>query len=421
MSSKLFIPKVIRVGYVNRTDTFTGKLAYVIYYDEKNKLRKAGSWNSWRDNSIEPHEYENTPMTGFIFNKGIQRSSEWFGSGRTVFRLYAPHDFEFEINGDNLINLLMHSDVTKREILEPCVFAWSGTELILLPTNSVEYQESVQYTDRQSLKVSAKELVPGHQYARKKQDGTLTYLGHFDWWIFVNNSGKKWLHDSTDFRYHKNTGKKHIFYNENSKSFEALGAAVLSHETNNQVVEHYAHLVDEFYKLYVSQPFIGCKIVPMVYTNDVDYWNVRRYPIMYKLDTELNRLHSISVDYGGRWLDNPGPGQERGYVYEDFSQARIKETINNISFESSLITKPVILGNSVGSTWYGSGRYLNSGEQYVPKIHDLIITQCAIDKIDYRMLTPTEYVKVMNNLGYGFPHYILQNGTEVPYQTSYYY
>ena len=49
MKSNIFIPKIINVGYQNRSGTYTGKLAYVIYYDEKGKLRKEASWNNWRD------------------------------------------------------------------------------------------------------------------------------------------------------------------------------------------------------------------------------------------------------------------------------------------------------------------------------------------------------------------------------------
>ena len=41
-----FIPKKIKVGYQDRDDTYTGKLAYVIYYDEKGKLRKENSWQA---------------------------------------------------------------------------------------------------------------------------------------------------------------------------------------------------------------------------------------------------------------------------------------------------------------------------------------------------------------------------------------
>lgn len=37
MKSAIYIPKKINVGYRERQDTYTGKLAYVIYWDEKGK------------------------------------------------------------------------------------------------------------------------------------------------------------------------------------------------------------------------------------------------------------------------------------------------------------------------------------------------------------------------------------------------
>ncbi len=33
MNTQLFIPKKIKVGYVERNDTYTKKLGYVIYYE----------------------------------------------------------------------------------------------------------------------------------------------------------------------------------------------------------------------------------------------------------------------------------------------------------------------------------------------------------------------------------------------------
>ena len=35
MKSNIFIPKKINVGFRNRSGTYTGKLAYIIYYDDK--------------------------------------------------------------------------------------------------------------------------------------------------------------------------------------------------------------------------------------------------------------------------------------------------------------------------------------------------------------------------------------------------
>ena len=46
MKSNIYIPKRLNVGYQNREDTYTVKIAYVIYYDEKGKLRKETSWNN---------------------------------------------------------------------------------------------------------------------------------------------------------------------------------------------------------------------------------------------------------------------------------------------------------------------------------------------------------------------------------------
>lgn len=46
MNSKLFIPEKCKVGFNPRTDTYSGKLAYVIAYDGK-KWRKEPSWLGW--------------------------------------------------------------------------------------------------------------------------------------------------------------------------------------------------------------------------------------------------------------------------------------------------------------------------------------------------------------------------------------
>ena len=53
-NEKLYIPKKINVGFQLRQGTYTGKLAYVIYWDDKGKLRKEASWESWRHKPGEP-------------------------------------------------------------------------------------------------------------------------------------------------------------------------------------------------------------------------------------------------------------------------------------------------------------------------------------------------------------------------------
>ena len=50
MNNAIFLPEKMRVGFQKRDGTYTGKLAYIIYYDNKGKLRKENSWGRWRDN-----------------------------------------------------------------------------------------------------------------------------------------------------------------------------------------------------------------------------------------------------------------------------------------------------------------------------------------------------------------------------------
>lgn len=401
----LFIPTRIRVGFQTRQDTFTGKLAYVIYYDEKNKLRKERSWESWRDNSIEALEFDNTPMNGFIFNKGIQRSREWFGSGRSVFRVFAPHDFEFEINADNLLNLLMHSDVSKREILEQCVFAWHGTELILLPTNSVEYQESVKYTEKQSMKVSAKELVKGIQYHRKKSNDIVTYIGYFDWWKMAYSNNKQYnYHDEEDWYTHKNTGKKHIFWN--GTEFEPLGATVLSHAVSTDVVNNYAELVENFFSTVNSQPITSLRIeLGTSAGSETSHW--RRYPAMYKLSEDGKTLTEIDTsDY---------------YSYQSektFRSSRFTEYNLECTFDPSF-AKRFVRYQRPHSSYYHNTRY-DTSRDASHYMHTQLEAAALAAGVDYDNITLEQFTELMTTLGYGKPKFVLQNGKEAEYRNRYY-
>lgn len=57
MNSKLFIADKIKVGFNERTDTYTGMLGYVIGHDGK-KWRKEPSWEGWREKYMSDEEYE---------------------------------------------------------------------------------------------------------------------------------------------------------------------------------------------------------------------------------------------------------------------------------------------------------------------------------------------------------------------------
>ena len=246
----LFIPEKIKIGFVKRKDTFTGKLAFVTYFDEKGILRQEKTWNNWRDKSIEVVDFANKPRTGYILNKGIQRSGYW-GSGRSVIRVYDDRDFEFEITLDNLLGILMHSDVSRRDISEQCIFAWSGKKLVLLPVNSEEYQQSVQFTKKQSENLTTKELLKGYSYNQKKNDQILIYIGYEEWktqqYVYAKERYGYNNYSSGKYQWKKH-GKKHVFYNLSDKCFVAPAITALSSVHTEQIVDDYAFLLEKFVK-----------------------------------------------------------------------------------------------------------------------------------------------------------------------------
>lgn len=250
MQNKLYIPEKIRVGFRERSDTYTGKLAYVIYYDEKGKIRKEASFDGWRDESIDVLELDNNPRNGYLFNKGVKRHAYNFGSGRTMLRVYDPRDFEFEIDIDNLEAILVNSDISKKEIMGDFVFAWHGKDLILLPINSQEYRDSVEYTEKQYKKVSTKELIKGGTYSQKKNDNEYIYVGFFEF------NEMKYSYAWSN-KVIINKGKKHIFFNRKHEMFEPVSLSTFSECKNNEPVEDYAEIIKAYEDSYHSQESLG--------------------------------------------------------------------------------------------------------------------------------------------------------------------
>ncbi len=234
MQTNLYIPDQIHVGFQKREDTFTGKLGYVTFQDKKGILRQEKSWEGWRHSSIEPLTFDNVPSR-FVLNKGVQRHGH-FGSGRSVIRVYDNRDFEFEISIDNLIGILMHSDVSKRDIIEECVFAWEGKNLVLLPINSEEYRTSIEFTQKQEKSFSSKNLIKGHVYEQKNNDEQLIYIGYDHFYDYNDYSHQQ-----------KYMGKKHIFYNLDNQTFVVPSIQQLAQVVLSEVHQFFAELISKFY------------------------------------------------------------------------------------------------------------------------------------------------------------------------------
>jgi hypothetical protein len=244
------IPKKIKVGFQNRSDTYTGKLAYVIYYDEKGKLRKEGSWASWRSKEIDPKEFENVPISGFVLNKKVGGYKSDWNYRQAMVRVYDPRDFEFEITLGNLLYLLEECSSIKGKGLEgEFVYAWDGKDLVLLPASAQEYKSSQKFTDYKSLKINKKDMKEGLVYIMKDMKNVL-YLGkhetfEYDWKTQEHASeGFKHIFEYVEKEESKYAGDHNYLFLDNFNKI----ALKVSDEISTEFAESYDKLKKSIYR-----------------------------------------------------------------------------------------------------------------------------------------------------------------------------
>lgn len=214
MRSSIFIPKTINVGFQSRNDTYTKKLAYVIYYDEKGKLRKEASWNNWRDDKIPNEEFDNMPTSGFVLNKKVGGYSSGWNHRQAYVRIYDPRNFEFEISVENLLYILENTNSIKGKGLEgDFVYGWDGKDLVLIPTLSPDYKEIESYNKivHNNLEIKNKDLILGATYIDKNNNEYI-YMGKFDYFKSesIGRIGNSWKYEVVN-------KKKYHFFAEKSK------------------------------------------------------------------------------------------------------------------------------------------------------------------------------------------------------------
>lgn len=234
---QLMIPEKLKVGFVNRDGTYNGKLAYVIYYDQKGVLRKEKSWQGWRDDRIPAEDFANEPIEGFVLNKKVGGYKSHWNYRDAHVRVYDPRGFEFEISVPNLLFILSEGDCSRGKGLEgKFVYAWEGTELVLLPVSSEDYKNSTDFTNLQTCKVKAKELIPGASYKTKRQE-IYVYLGKFT---------KHILHSDCSWQ-KETTGPRQVFWN--GKDFVFLTSMTsLATLHSDTIAPNFAELVDKYNK-----------------------------------------------------------------------------------------------------------------------------------------------------------------------------
>jgi len=290
MDEKLYIPKKINVGYNKRDDTYSGKLAYVIYWDAKGKLRKETSWQGWRDKKIPPTAFENVPTEGFVLNRNVggARSGGYSWDARLEkVRVYDPRGFEFEITIPNVLFILQECTSVKGKGLDgEFVYAWSGPELVLLPVCCAEYKSSNEFTNLQAKKVGKTDIVEGCAYMTKDSIN-LIYIGKFDY-NFIN----RYSHDD------KVTlcKKQHIFYNAAANRYYPYdGFTKLASRITDVPVDNYAELVEKFTTGRNGSKIIGLYSEPMSIKMKNSYGSLCPVEIPY-LKLSENRFKSVYIN-----------------------------------------------------------------------------------------------------------------------------
>lgn len=291
------IPKKLKVGYQERTDTYTGKLAYVIYFDEKGVLRKEASWNSWRSKEIEPDEFDNVPTSGFVMNKKVgDYKSDW-NHRMAHIRMYDPRGFEFEIGVENLLYILEECNSIKGKGLEgEFVYAWDKTDLVLLPVTSQEYESSRIFTDGLSKKVTKADMVEGCVYITKKQE-TVIYLGKQQWF-----DGETYNSDNL-YKY-ADKGERHIFAytkkRENEyepKYFSDTGFTKLASKVSDVISTDYAEKFEEFKKSFEGA---GVKEIVLTLETGLNYDYIARNSYCQYITKFDDVFYLVRFERGGR-------------------------------------------------------------------------------------------------------------------------
>lgn len=342
----IYIPKKIKVGYQNRYDTYTKKLAYVIYYDEKNKLRKETSWNNWRDEKIEPDDFDNEPTRGFVLNKKVgDYSSDWGNHRQAYCRIYDPRGFEFEITINNLLYILENCDCLKGKGLDgEFVYGWDRKDLILIPVDSPDYKEIKTRTDKiqNGKKFKGKDLIIGATYLTKNNEQWI-YMGRFDKWEkLINTFRREWywsLNEDRDGKWEFDLDDTWTLVPNNKNT---------AYKNVNKGKYYWFYIGHDNYSSFQKYRFEARKSIGDILIDCVDEKPSQNYAEYFD-DLENNHFNYNPIDFTSETsLDLP---------YDKFIE-RIKKYkytsfLNNYCKEKEVIDK-------------GNGTYLYQNKEYLP-------------------------------------------------------
>ena len=214
MQKILKLSDTFRVGFQERNDTYSGKLAYVISLEGRENM--PSSWEGWRDKNIPYQDFKNEPVNGFVLNRdvgGTHRSYDW-NARREKVRVYDPRGFEIEISLENLLLILQECTSVKGKGLEgELLYAWSGNQIVLLPVGCEEHKNAQLHKKLKTKKITKDDMVEGCIYLTKKNKKVM-YMGRHPSYEFEHNGNRTY---SWRYNYLSTPGKPSMV--EKSKKY----------------------------------------------------------------------------------------------------------------------------------------------------------------------------------------------------------
>lgn len=126
--------------------------------------------DGWRDSSVEPIIFDNTPTFGFEIADVVRR----YETSNKLYRIVDPRGFELEISAENLFSVIMTTTIVCGKIMEPMVWGRLNGANYLISGNSQEYKRYV------SPKKETPALAPGQYFVHPASPNLLyRYEGKF--------------------------------------------------------------------------------------------------------------------------------------------------------------------------------------------------------------------------------------------------
>lgn len=333
MNTTMFLPKEIKVGFRERSGTYNGKLAYVIYIDEKGKVRKEKSFESWRSHDIPTEQFENEPTSGFVLNKKAGGYSTGWNHRQTYVRIYDPRGFEFEISIENLLYILDNtSSIIGKGLEGEFVYAWSGSDLVLVPVNAPEYEELKKLNDLRHKKdfVKAKDLKVGATYLTKNND-EIVFLGKFDeyeygWRNFeVKKKAKKQF-------YFAESGSDGTFYYRTFQAVTRFLINVIDENPHPELHAMFEHL--EFEKRYSPIDHSKSLRVAMTIEDFIEYFSKHGWGSVVgangrEYDIHTNRHSDKKISFNGEYKEE----EYNRWGRMEIHKVKVKNMYDGVEYE----------------------------------------------------------------------------------------